>query len=192
MKGDSVFETEAAKEALASMSREELSSNAEWIALRVGAKAFALTGIISAPATYFAIRRSPWFRKSTGVSGRVASAFIPPLFAFTFMAEHTASRLARPDAYETFVAKPSVPVHRQFKQMVDENPAKFLALVGVPTVGGIFYVNSKQSHLTFSQKVMHTRVMGQAAVLAILSGVALYHMLESLHDEPHEKKPAHA
>ena len=38
----------------------------------------------------------------------------------------------------------------------------------VPTVGYIFYGRSGQEHLQLQMKVMHTRVMGQFAVISML------------------------
>lgn len=41
-------------------------------------------------------------------------------------------------------------------------------LFSVPTVGYIFYGRSGQEHLQLQMKVMHTRVMGQFAVISML------------------------
>ncbi|KAL7510110.1 hypothetical protein ACHAXN_010666 [Cyclotella atomus] len=49
-----------------------------------------------------------------------------------------------------------------------ENPFKILAFAGIPTVGYIFYGRSGQEHLQLQMKVMHTRVMGQFAVISML------------------------
>mmetsp|Transcript_24014 Transcript_24014/g.42349 ORF Transcript_24014/g.42349 Transcript_24014/m.42349 type:complete len:186 (-) Transcript_24014:267-824(-) len=184
MKGDAVLESAAAAKALDTLSKEEIKERARWISLEAGTKAGLIAGCISIPGTIAAIKFSPAFRSWTGTSGRVATAFIPILFSWTFAAEMTASRLARPDAYERFkVDEVEEPYLMSIKRTLDENPAKFLIAVGVPTVGGIFLLNSRNSnnHLTFSQKVMHTRVMGQASVLALLSGVAAYHLFTDDH-----------
>jgi hypothetical protein len=50
----------------------------------------------------------------------------------------------------------------------NDNPVKVLAAVGVPTIGYILYGRAGQEHLTASMKLMHTRVMGQAATITIL------------------------
>jgi hypothetical protein len=52
-----------------------------------------------------------------------------------------------------------------------QNPFKVLAAFAVPTVGYIFYGRSHQSHLQFSSMIMHTRVLGQSATIALLLGV---------------------
>ena len=54
---------------------------------------------------------------------------------------------------------------------VAENPFKVLSSLAVPGVAWIFYGRSGQEHLTFSMKVMHTRVFGQFATISALLGV---------------------
>jgi len=191
MRGDGIFESPEAAKALDKMTPEERKKDVEMISLRAGMRGFGYTAIVSGPLTLAAIKYWPWFRKSTGVSGRVASAFIPPLFAFAFMSEETASRLARPDAYERHVRKEAHEndsfLHST-KKMLDDNPVKFLAMIGIPLVGTIFYVKGRDPSLTLSQRVMHTRVMGQFSVLALLSSVALYHFLTDEPEQEHKGK----
>ncbi|GBG26266.1 Hypothetical Protein FCC1311_024872 [Hondaea fermentalgiana] len=185
MRGDGIFESQIAADAIKNLTPAERKKNVEWISLKAGMKTFGIAGAISVPTTLALLKFSPWFRKSTGVSGRVATAFIPPVFAFAFVSEQTASRLAHPEAYESYVsANPNahMPLSERVMNMVDKNPVGFLAAVGVPVVGGIFIAKGRDPSLTLSQRIMHTRVMGQASVLAILSGVALYH---AFNDEPH-------
>lgn len=40
--------------------------------------------------------------------------------------------------------------------------------MGIPTVGGILWSTRHETHLKLSQKLMHTRVMGQMAVVSML------------------------
>lgn len=54
---------------------------------------------------------------------------------------------------------------------VAENPFKVLSSLAVPGVAWIFYGRSGQEHLTFSMKLMHTRVFGQFATISALLGV---------------------
>mmetsp|Transcript_21315 Transcript_21315/g.41790 ORF Transcript_21315/g.41790 Transcript_21315/m.41790 type:complete len:188 (-) Transcript_21315:316-879(-) len=186
MRGDSIFESQIAADAIQNLTPEERKKNVEWISLKAGMKVFAITGAISTPTVLGLLKYSPWFRKSTGTSGRVATAFIPPLFAFALVSEQTASRLAHPEAYESYINNnptATKPLHERLSSMIDTNPAGFLAAVGVPVVAGIFVLNGRDTSLTLSQRIMHTRVMGQASVLAILSGVAIYHAFT---DAPHK------
>jgi len=61
--------------------------------------------------------------------------------------------------------------HHIAANYVQENPFKVLASMAVPGVAWIFYGRAGQEHLTFSMKVMHTRVFGQFATISALLGV---------------------
>mmetsp|Transcript_17200 Transcript_17200/g.25478 ORF Transcript_17200/g.25478 Transcript_17200/m.25478 type:complete len:200 (-) Transcript_17200:63-662(-) len=185
MKGDAIFESAVAADALDHMTREELRQRAHWVSLEAGLKAMGIAGLFSVSGTLAAIKYSPWFRKSTGTSSRTATMLMPAVFVFAFVSEQTASRLAHPEAYERFKDIKQEPFLLRMKRTVDESPAQFLAMAALPAVGGIFYLNGRNTHLTFSQRVMHTRVMGQATVLLLLTGVAGYHFLV---DDPEEHK----
>jgi hypothetical protein len=50
-------------------------------------------------------------------------------------------------------------------------PFRVLAAVAVPSVGYIFYGRTEQAHLQLSQKIMHTRVIGQFATISLLLAV---------------------
>jgi len=93
--------------------------------------------LFSTPATVALVKYNKWFATRTGVSGRVATAFIPVLFAGTFVAEQTASRLANPEAYERRSAT-HIPLIRRLRRTVENEPVKLIAMVGVPAVGSIF------------------------------------------------------
>ena len=43
--------------------------------------------------------------------------------------------------------------------------------MGIPLAGTILYQNMQLKHLTFSQKIMHSRVMAQGGVLLILMSI---------------------
>ena len=57
-----------------------------------------------------------------------------------------------------------------FNLFIASQPFKVLPAMGLPVVGGIFYgqMAEGKKHLKLSQKVMHTRVYGQATVLGML------------------------
>jgi hypothetical protein len=59
-------------------------------------------------------------------------------------------------------------MHHQIMNYWQENPVKILAAVGVPAVAYIFYGKSGQNQLQLQQKIMHTRVLGQATVVALM------------------------
>jgi Na+/H+ antiporter NhaD/arsenite permease-like protein len=51
-----------------------------------------------------------------------------------------------------------------------DHPYRVLAGVGVPLVGGIFASQSLNTSIQRSQQIMHTRIYGQSAVVALLLG----------------------
>jgi len=59
-------------------------------------------------------------------------------------------------------------LHHKIMNYMQENPIKVLAFVGIPSVAYIFYGKSGQDHLQFQQKVMHTRVLGQATIVGLI------------------------
>ena len=61
-----------------------------------------------------------------------------------------------------------MPIHHKFLNAVYDRPFYLVAALGVPFVGYVLKENMKLTHLTFSQKIMHSRVMGQMGVISIL------------------------
>ena len=61
--------------------------------------------------------------------------------------------------------------HHQLANYVHDNPIKVLGGIGVPAVAMIFYGRSGKAHLNLQMKLLHTRVMGQFAVLCTLLSV---------------------
>ena len=47
-------------------------------------------------------------------------------------------------------------------------PFRVLAAIAIPSVAYIFYGRTEQQHLQLSQKIMHTRVLGQFATISLL------------------------
>lgn len=62
-------------------------------------------------------------------------------------------------------------VHHRMANYVLANPIKTLAGMAVPSVAWILYGNTGKEHLTFSVKLLHTRVFGQFATLSLLLSV---------------------
>lgn len=62
----------------------------------------------------------------------------------------------------------SLGFHHKIANFWQENPFKILAAIGVPTVLYIFKGRDGQQHLQTQMKIMHTRVIGQFAVISML------------------------
>jgi hypothetical protein len=65
----------------------------------------------------------------------------------------------------------SLGIHHKAANYVQANPIKVLGGIGVPAVGLIFWGRSGKAHLNLQMKLLHTRVMGQFAVLCTLLSV---------------------
>lgn len=69
------------------------------------------------------------------------------------------------------VDTPELEAQHKVANFVQTNPFKCIAGIGVPAIAYIYLGQNKQSHLSFSLKLLHTRVFGQAAVICSLLGV---------------------
>mmetsp|Transcript_16278 Transcript_16278/g.20132 ORF Transcript_16278/g.20132 Transcript_16278/m.20132 type:complete len:188 (-) Transcript_16278:227-790(-) len=150
------------------------------ISLMTGLEAGAKIGIISVPAVLALTKYYAPFRQNLGVSGRTAMAIIPPLFAFGLVSEQVASRLATPDSYANHVLsqqaeQSKIAIHHRAANWAYDHPVKSLIFGSVAAVGTVFALKGRETHLKFSQRVLHTRVLGQASVLGILVGTMVFH-----------------
>ena len=66
---------------------------------------------------------------------------------------------------------PELHVYHKAANFVAQNPMKTLAAAAIPTYVWIFLGRNEQAHLQLASKIMHTRVIGQAAAIAMLLGV---------------------
>mmetsp|Transcript_14685 Transcript_14685/g.16646 ORF Transcript_14685/g.16646 Transcript_14685/m.16646 type:complete len:188 (-) Transcript_14685:1026-1589(-) len=161
------------------LSPEERKKNVTKISLTTGLEAAFKIGIVSIPTALVLTKYWKPFTRNLGVSGRTAVAIIPPLFAFGLVSEQVASRLASPEAYASHVAQQKetkrIAIHHQIANYAYNYPIKTLVGLSIPMVGGIFAYKGTSSHLNTTQRVLHTRVLGQASVLSLLVGTMLFH-----------------
>ncbi|KAG5179927.1 hypothetical protein JKP88DRAFT_187651 [Tribonema minus] len=165
--------------------KEQVLSLAQHEGLRWGTAA----GIASTAAVFAAQHLSQAFRVRTNVSAKVALAISPPLALYNLMAERTMIRAQHDPALYGIYPKGHVATAQQARQQratlrwyhrlangAYSNPFAFIAALGVPAVGAIFWQQSREghAHLKFSQKVMHTRVFGQMTVLGVLVSTMVF------------------
>ena len=162
------------------MNTERKGDQVKWIAAKNGLTASALTCAVSSSAVYLLVKRYPKFAQATGASGRVASALLPALFMGVVSAERTAGIYANEAAYRSpeNTKNLDTPIFTRAKELVIEHPVYLVGALGLPAIGSIFYMNSRLGHLSFSQKMMHTRVYGQFSVLALICSFGLLHFLD--------------
>lgn len=74
---------------------------------------------------------------------------------------------------------PELTPYHQAANYVQLNPFKCIAGVGVPAIGMIYWGESRKGHLPQQLKILHTRVFGQATVIATFLGImALKEMMD--------------
>lgn len=150
-----------------------------------GIKFAAVNAIVAAAAVYTANQHWPAFRNRLGVSGKWALVVMTGLASFTFESEQTVTDAARnPEKYlrqlqggeQVMVQKKSrLGVHHRLANHVYDHPYQTLATVGLPVVGGIFAYQNMNAAINTSQKIMHTRIYGQSAVVCMLLSSMAFH-----------------
>lgn len=90
----------------------------------------------------------------------------PPIAMFGFASESTTTRLSNPDAFRRAIdqknleARPSeLKIYQQIANSFLDHPFQWIAAIGTPAVISIFGMKSQDKEITFSQRVMHTRVV---------------------------------
>mmetsp|Transcript_22706 Transcript_22706/g.59282 ORF Transcript_22706/g.59282 Transcript_22706/m.59282 type:complete len:110 (-) Transcript_22706:24-353(-) len=64
--------------------------------------------------------------------------------------------------------------HHMLANFMYDHPFHLLVASSLPVVGSIFLTQKDHAHLKLSQKIMHTRVLGQLSVLGILLSVMFF------------------
>ncbi|EGZ25443.1 hypothetical protein PHYSODRAFT_478363, partial [Phytophthora sojae] len=150
-----------------------------WHAYMSGIKAGSMTGVVAGAVVLSANKYWPAFRARLGVSGKTALALTPVMAVFSFVSENRMLAGARnpqmylasidPNFVELRLAE-GVPARRCTSTLVHLQPTVASTTVGVPLVGGIFAYQSLNTSIQRSQQIMHTRIYGQTAVVALLLG----------------------
>jgi hypothetical protein len=66
---------------------------------------------------------------------------------------------------------PELTPYHQTANYVQQNPFNCIAGFGVPAVAAIYLAESGKAHLSQQLKILHTRVFGQATIIATLLGI---------------------
>lgn len=134
----------------------------------------ALTALASV-GTYVAAMKNKNFSKFTSTSIKLAIPTMTFIGSFSFVYETTmTSAMLHPEQYgiggalTPHVKKSNIPAMHRFYNYVYDHPFQMVSALGIPLAATIGYQQSGNTHLTFSQKVMHSRVFAQGGVLTIL------------------------
>ncbi len=136
-----------------------------------GAQAAAVTGTLSFAGLRYLEKYSKTFQSfKLGASGRTATVFIPVCFAFTLFSEQKVLEQANPNWFPERRTT-SLPLHKKAANWIYGHPFPSVLMAAVPGYAAIFATTRDMTHLSFSQRVIHTRVYGQAYVLTVLFGL---------------------
>lgn len=133
--------------------------------------------LVAGGLTALATLRSKKFSQFMSVSAKTSIPVMAGLGMFAFRYELTQHNVLNyPERYNEFGVKndltagpvSKIPFHHKAMNYLYDHPFYFVSAVGFPFAGAILAQNMKLKHLTFSQKVMHSRVMAQGGVLVIL------------------------
>jgi len=150
--------------------KERISSIALGESIKWGAAAAAVAGA----GTVLATLRNKNFSRFMSISAKVSLPTMAGLGMFGYRYETVQTEALRfPHRWglEEYVEEgiiTKMPFHHRAINYLYDHPFYFVSGVGFPFAGYILKQQMKLTHLTLSQKIMHSRVFAQAGVLCIL------------------------
>lgn len=150
--------------------KQQVMDIALWEATKwtVGLTAVAAAGTLA--ATY----RYKNFNKFTSISIKWAIPTMTMIGTFSFVFETTMTdAMLRPGKYGLAASEEihkaiKISPHHRFMNYIYDHPFQMISALGVPLAAGILSQQMHNTHLTLSQKIMHSRVFAQGGVLSIL------------------------
>jgi hypothetical protein len=163
------------EEQMEAVKKQRVLSLAQTEAFKYGAVAMALVG----GATFAATLYSKKFDKMMSLSAKVSFPVMAGLGIWSYRYEIISIDAKRfPEKYgiysddhvHTIVARPTatMPFHHQVMNYIYDHPFQMIASLGIPLTATILHSQRLNTHLTLSQKIMHSRVFAQGGVLCIL------------------------
>lgn len=159
-------------------------------AQRSGAEAALATACISGGAVLALNRFSSGFRGALGLSGKLALVVTPTLGMFILKSHQTVAdaradpeEFVRPHQQRAASAaaaaaraprRSDLGLHHKLANFVYDSPFKTIIGIAVPAYSALFYresINPQTRGMLLSQRLIHTRVYGQAAVVLTTIGV---------------------
>ena len=160
--------------------------------LRSGLLSSLGAGVASGALVAAANTFSPRFRGALGVSGKTALIVTPTAGAF-FLSSQLAINGATKDGGTSIggatgaaqaATVSSLPLWCRAANQLYENPFKTIMAICVPAYGALFYHESTHpatAHMLLSQRLIHTRVYGQA--IAVGTAVAVFAFSKTMDGE---------
>ena len=68
----------------------------------------------------------------------------------------------------------TMPVHHRAANFLYDYPFTLVCTLGAPIIGGVLHENLKLKHLSWSSRLMQTRVYAQGGILIVLLGTMAF------------------
>jgi len=150
-----------------------------------GIKYGLLAGVLTTGGVVYAHNYIPKFRRFMSISAKTSVPLMASVFTFAAMTEVSMNDMNRnPEKYGIGVMKEvgrsgkvhekvvngfGMPIHHRAMNWVHDHPFRMVIGLGLPAFAYILNENLKLKHLSFSQRIMATRVYAQGSVLSILA-----------------------
>mmetsp|Transcript_21768 Transcript_21768/g.21069 ORF Transcript_21768/g.21069 Transcript_21768/m.21069 type:complete len:211 (+) Transcript_21768:156-788(+) len=154
--------------------RKSMQHRIEGLAMGEAIKA-GLGGLCAGGALTFGLNKyNKNFSKLMSVSAKTSIPVMSLMMLFTWryeVAMHNAQRhpeqwgLTDENVRENKIL--SMPIHHKLLNGLYDNPFTVITVMGAPIAYGVWLEQSKLHHLSFSQRVMQTRVFAQAGILVL-------------------------
>lgn len=133
-------------------------------------------------ATVLATMQSAKFNRFTQISAKVSLPVMAGLFLFTLKYELAITNMNRnPHLWEDLSEKnlrngriTYMPVHHRVANFLYDHPFGCVAGLGVPFAAYILKTQLALKHITFSQRIMHSRVFAQGGILTMGMGIMAF------------------
>ena len=174
-----IYNSDAVRQAL-TLPPEERRQMTTSLAIQEGLKGAGFASAVWLPTIaylhYGSGRASQLFRTRFNTSARTASTIMPIMFTFGMVSEQVSSRLANPGAYERVSSrnKSTLSFPQQLANWIHDHPFRTVVMIGSPGVLAAFISEGGQG-LPVSQRLMHTRVIGQFWVVGTLGFTMAFH-----------------
>lgn len=158
---------------------EEHGERVLGVAQREGIKWGIVATIVVGAGTYVATKRWEAFNKYMSLSAKVSLPTMAGLGLFSYrfeMAAHDVQYHPEKYGFPKLTGKmakkeyslSSMPIHQRVMNSLYDHPFRMIAAMGIPFAAVVIKQQAAVKHLTFSQKVMHSRVFAQFGVISIL------------------------
>jgi hypothetical protein len=160
------------------LSADERRAQVTSLSISEGVKSGAIAACVWLPMTALMYAKGNWFRNRLNASGRTAVVIMPPVFVFGFVSEQVASRLGNPEAFKEELMESrtsTLPIHKRYANFVHDHPFQNIAMISLPALVSVYLFKGTDHSLSFSQRIMHTRVLAQLfTVTTLLSTMGFY------------------